>query len=56
MGIRAGINLFIYRNSNSTIIDIIEKIYQIALDDNEIKFKIENSYEKIINLKEKYSI
>jgi len=56
MGIRAGINLFIYRNSNSTIIDIIEKIYQIALDDNEIKSKIENSYEKIINLKEKYSI
>ena len=55
MGLKAGINLFIYRNSTSEIIDIIESIYQIALKDDEIKMKIENSYKKIINLKEKFN-
>ena len=56
MGIKAGLNLFIYRNSDSKIINVIEKIYQIALENIEIRSRIEDSYERIINLKEKFSV
>lgn len=55
-GIRAGLNMFIYRNSSDETINIIETIYQKALTDDELKLKIETSYEKIIRLKQKYKI
>lgn len=55
-GIRAGLNMFIYRNSTPETLDIIEKIYQKALTDKELQEKIEFSYNKIIDLKKKYSI
>lgn len=54
MGIRAGLNMFIYRNSNPETIEIIEKIVQKALSDNELKCNIEKSYEKIMRLKSLY--
>lgn len=54
MGIRAGLNMFIYRNSNPETIEIIEKIAQKALYDNELKYNIEKSYEKIMKLKSLY--
>ena len=50
MGIRAGLNMFIYRNSTPETIEIIETIAQKALTDEELRINIENSYEKI-NLK-----
>lgn len=56
MGIRAGLNMFIYRNSNLEIIQMIENIAQKALSDNELKDHIEKSYDKIIKLKNKYII
>ena len=56
MGIRAGLNMFIYRNSNPETIHIIEKIAEKARKDNELKDNIEKSYEKIIALKEKFSL
>ena len=49
MGIRAGINMFIYRDS--TPIDAIEKIAQKAKADKELAENIEQSYEKIMELK-----
>ena len=49
MGIRAGINMFIYRDS--TPIEAIEKIAQRAQNDSELAQKIVESYEKIIKLK-----
>lgn len=52
-GIRAGLNMFIYRNSTQETIDIIEKIAQKAENDTELKLNIEKSYEKIITLKRK---
>lgn len=52
-GIRAGLNMFIYRNSTQETIDIIEKIAQKAENDTELKLNIEKSYEKIITLKKK---
>ncbi len=51
MGIRAGLNMFIYRNSTPEIINIIETIAQKALTDKELQEKIEYSFEKINNLK-----
>lgn len=54
MGIRAGLNMFIYRNSAPETIEIIETIAQKALTDKELQKAIENSYDKIIKLKKKY--
>lgn len=51
MGIKAGINMFIYRNSTPETITIIESLAQKAKTDIELKNGIENSYEKICNLK-----
>lgn len=56
MAINAGINILIYRNSDNNIIDIIEKIYQKAIIDNNLQDKINTSFKKIENLKLKYLI
>ena len=47
MGIRAGLNMFIYRNSTPETIEIIETIAEKALTDEELKQNIEYSYKKI---------
>lgn len=54
MGIRAGLNMFIYRYSDEKTINIIEKIYQKAIIDEELRGKIEESYLKIMTLKGRY--
>lgn len=53
MGIRAGLNMFIYRNSTPETIEIIEAIAKKALTDEELKQNIEYSYKKISRLKKK---
>lgn len=53
MGIKAGLNMFIYRNSEKKIIDLIENLYKKVIKDKELQQNIENSYEKIITLKNK---
>ena len=50
-GIRAGLNMFIHRNSTPDVIDAIEKISEKARTDTELSEKIEKSYEKIMHLK-----
>lgn len=55
-GIRAGLNMFIYRNSNSETISMIEQLARKAVTDIELKENIEQSYEKIINLKRERGI
>ena len=52
-GIRAGLNMFIYRNSAPETIEIIESIAQRALQDEELRQNIEYSYKKIHDLKKK---
>lgn len=54
MGIRAGLNMFIYRNCDEKTINIVEKIYQKAIIDEELQNNIEISYRKILDLKSKY--
>ncbi len=56
MGIKAGLNLFIYRFSDEKTSNIIQEIYKKAQKDNLLKEKIENSYNKIMALKSKYNI
>lgn len=56
MGIKAGLNMFIYRNSDSQIINTIENIYKIAQNSTEIRHNIEYSFEKITQLKMKMNI
>lgn len=50
-GIKAGLNMFIYRNSTSEIIETIENIIKIAQNDDVLKSNIDVSFEKISNLK-----
>lgn len=56
MGIRAGLNMFIYRNSLPETIDIIEFLAQKAQGDRELFANIETSFEKIIELKNKFGL
>lgn len=56
MGIRAGLNMFIYRNSTPQTINIIETIAKKAETDDELRQNIEKSYEKIRHLKSIKSI
>ena len=53
-GIKAGLNMFIYRNSSVEIIDVIEKIVVLAQSDSELREKIEDSFERIVRLKKKF--
>ena len=54
MGIKAGLNMFIYRNSTPETISAIEEISELAKTDSELLDGIENSYNLICNLKQKY--
>lgn len=53
-GIKAGLNMFIYRNSTPDIINMVETLAKNALIDKELYKNIEKSYEKIKTLKTKY--
>ncbi len=54
--IRAGVNLFLYRYSDDKTIQIIEDIAQKAENDKTLQKCIEESYDKIIKLKQKYGL
>ncbi len=51
-GIRAGLNMFIHRNSTPDVIESIEYIAKKAKNEVELFEKIEKSYEKIMSLKQ----
>ena len=55
-GIKAGLNMFICRNSNPETISVIEELARKSETDIELKENIEQSYEKIINLKRERGI
>ena len=56
MGIRGGLNLFIYRYCDDKTLNVIETVYKRALSNEELFKNIELSYEKIINLKKVYGL
>ncbi len=54
MGIKAGLNMFIYRNSTAETISVIESVYEKAKNDEILQKLINQSFEKIMSLKSKY--
>ncbi len=50
-GIKAGLNMFIYRNSTPEIIETIEEIVKLAERDEELRQKIEAAFKIIITKK-----
>lgn len=55
-GISAGLNMFIYRDSSTETLTILEDVLKIVKTDNTLKAKVEDSYNKIISLKKAYNI
>ena len=56
MGIDAGLDMFIFRNSDSETIDLINKLCKIVENDTYLKDKVMKSYKRILNLKSKFLI
>lgn len=56
MGIRAGLDMFIYRDSEKSTLECIEKIIREAEKDISLRENIEISYNRIISLKKRYNI
>ncbi len=56
LAIKAGINILLYRDSDDSTIEIIEKIAELALEDEELAFNIRLSAEKIINFKSNFFV
>jgi len=55
-GIKSGINIFIYKNSDRKLLKILKNIEKEAENDDELKEKIEKSFELILDIKRKYAI
>lgn len=56
LAIKSGINMFIYRDSSDDTINVIEDVIRLAENDEDLRANIENSYDKIIELKTKYGL
>ena len=54
--IMAGINIFIYRNSDEKLCNILSAIELEAINNNDLRSKIENSFNLILDIKRKYAI
>lgn len=55
MGIKAGVNLFLYRESTDKIINIIEEVYSCVLQDEGLIKRVETSFELINEVKLRYN-
>lgn len=55
-GIKAGLDMFIFRNSDDITLKMIDNLVKLAKTDNNLKTKIIESNERIKNLKIKYNI
>lgn len=56
MGLKAGLNMFIYRDASENTLNIIENLIREAEKNVDIREKINESYGKIISLKRKYNL
>ena len=56
MGINAGLDMFIFRESDTNTLEMIENLIKIVEKDSNLKEKVEKSYKRIIDLKQKYSL
>ena len=56
MAIQAGVDMFIYRDSDKQTIEIIDELVKVVERDDNLKSKVFASNERIKKLKEKYQI
>lgn len=56
MGIEAGLDMFIFRDSDDKTLKLIDDLVQVVEKDESLKAKVLKSYERIMNLKTKYLI
>lgn len=56
MGIRAGLDMFIFRDCDKTTIDVIENVVKIIEKDEDLKERVINSNQRISELKKQYKI
>lgn len=56
MGINAGLDMFIFRDSDDKTLELIEKLCEIVAEDADLQQKVLKSNERISRLKQKYSL
>lgn len=56
MGIKAGLDMFIFRNSDNNTLEMIEKLITIVDKDETLKQKVLQSYDRITTLKKLYNL
>ena len=56
MGIRAGLDMFIFRESNLETLKMIEQLVDIVEKNNELKKLVIESNERIMGLKKRYGM
>jgi beta-N-acetylhexosaminidase len=56
MGIKAGLDMFIFRCADDKTIECMERVFEVAQKDYELAKRIEISYNRIVELKRKYNI
>ena len=56
MGIDAGLDMFIFRNSDIETINMLNSLVKIVKKDNNLQQKVMQAYNRIINIKTKYCI
>ena len=55
-GIHAGLDMFIFRDSDISTLEMIDKLVSVVKKDEVLKQKVMKSYQRILNLKQKYEI
>lgn len=55
-GIDAGLDMFIYRDSSLETLKILEDVYKIVKTDTSLQKRINESYNKIINIKKRHKL
>lgn len=56
MAIKSGVDMFIFRNSDTETLDLIEKLLKEIEKDKELQEKVKVSFERIMNLKRRYKL
>lgn len=56
MAIKAGVDMFIFRNSDEKTLKLIEELVLIVEKDKDLRQKVEESFERIIALKSRFNL
>lgn len=56
MAIKAGVDMFIFRNSNEDTLNLIDKLVNVVENDYELQEKVVGSFNRIMKLKQRYNL